>query len=218
MELYVVRHGETIWNVQRRFQGQTDIELNERGREYAGVTGAALEEVPFDVIYSSPLIRAYETACLIRGHRNIPIVRDERLKEMSFGVYEGGDTRKLFADESDPFHYFFTAPEKYEAPEGGESLQQLTERTTSFLQEMIEANEERYRRVMIVAHGAANRALMKHIQGFEYKDFWTCPFQYNCSVNIIRLEHGVYTTLEEAKVYYPLSEEDLQKKNSSRNA
>ena len=76
MEIYIVRHGETVWNAKNLVQGRTDIELNENGRKLAGMTGQKLESVTFDKIYSSPLIRAYETACLIRGHRNIPIIRD----------------------------------------------------------------------------------------------------------------------------------------------
>ena len=89
MELYLIRHGLTVWNAAGKLQGNTDIELNEQGREAAGQLGIQLDNVSFDIIYSSPLIRAYETACLIRGNRNIPIVRDKRLRELSFGEKEG---------------------------------------------------------------------------------------------------------------------------------
>ena len=76
MELYIVRHGETDWNKLKRFQGNIDIELNEKGRELAGLLGARLEKenITFERIYSSPLNRAYETACLIRGHQNVKIL------------------------------------------------------------------------------------------------------------------------------------------------
>lgn len=110
MEIYIVRHGQTVWNASNRLQGRADIELNERGRALAGETGRSLEQTAFDKIYSSPLIRAYETACLIRGYRNIPIIRDDRLKELSFGIYEGRNFKELLADTSDPFHYFLNVP------------------------------------------------------------------------------------------------------------
>ena len=73
MELYIIRHGETYWNHEHRIQGRSDVPLNENGRALAGKTGEALEQTPFDVIYSSPLIRAYETANLIRG----PVTGDQ---------------------------------------------------------------------------------------------------------------------------------------------
>lgn len=111
MEIYIVRHGQTIWNASNLLQGSVDIELDEKGRELAGKTGEKLEHTAFDKIYSSPLIRAYETACLIRGHRNIPIIRDDKLRELNFGVNEGKNFKELLADTSDPFHYFFERPE-----------------------------------------------------------------------------------------------------------
>ena len=138
MEIYIIRHGQTVWNAKKLLQGSTDIELNENGRELAGETGRNLESVHFDKIYSSPLIRAYETACLIRGHRNIPIIRDERLRELCFGINEGKNFSKLLEDESDPFHYFFKQPELYRAPEHGETLEHICERAADFLQEVVE--------------------------------------------------------------------------------
>ena len=62
MKLYIIRHGETEWNVKRRFQGRSDIPLNEEGRRLARITSEALRSVPFTRIYTSPLKRAYETA------------------------------------------------------------------------------------------------------------------------------------------------------------
>ena len=73
MRLYIIRHGETEWNVLRRFQGRSDIPLNDEGRRLARITAEALSEVPFARIYTSPLKRAYETAMIIKGERDIPI-------------------------------------------------------------------------------------------------------------------------------------------------
>lgn len=205
MEIYLVRHGETDWNRSYRFQGTTDIELNSNGRELAGITGRALEQTSFDVIYSSPLIRAYETACLIRGHRNIPIIRDDRLKEICFGDYEGLDSRPLLQDESDPFHYFFQKPERYRAPRGGESLEAICSRTADFLRTEIEPKEKTVQRIMIAAHGACNKALLCHIRQHDLSHFWDGKLQRNCSVCIIHLENGQYTVLEDGKIFYSLT-------------
>ena len=210
MEIYIVRHGQTVWNACKRLQGRTDIELNEKGRELAGETGRNLEGTHFDIIYSSPLIRAYETACLIRGHRNIPIIRDDRLMELCFGIYEGRDFSKLLEDENDPFHYFFESPEKYVAPEEGESFKHLCERAKDFMQEVIEplatadsiAGKPAPERVMIVAHGAMNKAIMCYVKQHGVDQFWSGGLQKNCNVIVVNLDKKDYTVIDETRLFY----------------
>ena len=70
MRLYIIRHGETPWNTQLRLQGQTDIELNEKGRALAEVTARAMRGIPFDMVITSPLVRARETADIVLEHRD----------------------------------------------------------------------------------------------------------------------------------------------------
>lgn len=202
MEIYIVRHGQTVWNASNRLQGRADIELNERGRALAGETGRSLEQTAFDKIYSSPLIRAYETACLIRGYRNIPIIRDDRLKELSFGIYEGRNFKELLADTSDPFHYFFERPELYEAPEKGETLEHICGRAAEFMREVVEPQAKELRRIMIVAHGAMNKALMCHVKQHGIEQYWSGGLQKNCNVILIRLDENGYQVLDETKIFY----------------
>lgn len=202
MEIYIVRHGQTIWNASNLLQGSADIELNENGRALAGETGQNLEGVSFDRIYSSPLVRAYETACLIRGHRNIPIVRDERLKELNFGVNEGKNFKELLADTSDPFHYFFERPELYRAPEHGETFEHICERGAEFMKEVIEPQKNELERVMIVAHGAMNKAIMCHIKQHGINQYWSGGLQRNCGVMIVTLDESGYHVVDESKIFY----------------
>ena len=89
MELYMVRHGQTDFNKNKRLQGVIDIPLNEYGIELAEKTAEGLKDVPFDVIYSSPLSRAFQTAEIIRGDRPAEIIPTDSLLELSFGEYEG---------------------------------------------------------------------------------------------------------------------------------
>lgn len=179
MEVYIIRHGQTVWNAAGKLQGRADIELNEIGREAAGKLGEELEKIEFDVIYSSPLIRAYETACLIRGHRNIPIIRDDRLKEISFGLKEGTCYQEWISEES-PYRFFFTEPGKYQPPEEAESFQQVCDRTYEFLKEVIEPLEKEKKRIMIVAHGALNKGLMCYLEGNSIDNYWGEGLQKNC--------------------------------------
>lgn len=204
MEIYIVRHGETVWNEKKLLQGTADIELNEQGRALAGETGEQLETVHFDRIYSSPLIRAYETACLIRGHRNIPIIRDERLRELCFGIYEGQNFSELLKDETDPFHHFFKRPELYRAPEQGETLEHICERAAEFMREEIEPLAGEFQRIMIVAHGAMNKAIMCHIKQHDIDKFWSGGLQKNCNVILVELDQMGYHVLDETKLFYQL--------------
>lgn len=191
MELYIIRHGETVWNAKGLLQGNADIELNENGREIAGRFGETLESVSFDRIYSSTLIRAYETACLIRGHRNIPIIRDERIKEIGFGVLEGHDYRECFAPGS-PYFTFFTKPEDYPAPEGGEGFPEVIKRTGEFIREVIEPAAAECERIMIVAHGNSNKAIICNLLGSPIERFWGNGLQKNCEADIYLYENGVW--------------------------
>lgn len=87
--LYIMRHGRTDWNERNKLQGRTDIPLNEAGRKMAEEAAAVYKNVPLDVCYCSPLARARQTAEIFLKDRNIPIITDDRLIEMSFGIYEG---------------------------------------------------------------------------------------------------------------------------------
>lgn len=202
MEIYIVRHGETVWNAKNLLQGSTDIELNENGRALAGETGQNLEGIHFDKIYSSPLIRAYETANLIRGHRNIPIIRDKRLRELHFGVNEGKNIQELLKNEEDPFHYLFKRSDLYQAPAGGETLEHVCERAAEFMREIIEPQQKEAERIMIVAHGALNKAIMCHIRQHGIDKFWSGGLQKNCNVMIVKREHEEYQVIEETKIFY----------------
>lgn len=95
MKIYLVRHGETDWNQAGRLQGQTDIDLDAQGFAQAAGAAERLKEVPFEIAFCSPLIRARHTAETIVGERKITLTTDERLRELNFGPWEGTDVRKI---------------------------------------------------------------------------------------------------------------------------
>ncbi len=183
MELYIIRHGKTDWNALERLQGRADIELNSSGREAAGKLGERLEGVFFDGIYSSPLIRAYETAALIRGHRNIPIIRDQRLTEISFGVKEGTIYSEWLNDDRS-FQSFFHSPESYVPPKDAEGFESVIERTGDFLRSVVEPRHGTAERLMVVAHGALNAALTSVMEKRPIEKFWGDGLFKNCEERI----------------------------------
>ena len=191
MELYLIRHGQTVWNAAGKLQGSCDIELNSFGRQAAGELGQKLDSTEFDLIFSSPLIRAFETACLIRGHRNIQIIRDERLKEISFGVNEGSDYKMWIAKDS-PYRFFFSETEKYVPPEQGESFEQVCLRTKDFAKDKLEGLFGKAERVMVVAHGTSNAALMCYLENRTTADFWGKGLQKNCEASIFEYNGSLW--------------------------
>lgn len=97
MELYVVRHGQTDWNVSSRIQGHTDTLLNETGKKQAEELAQKLKDIPFDLIISSSLSRALDTANIINRDRNLPLILNNNLIERGFGDLEG-------LDDLSPYH------------------------------------------------------------------------------------------------------------------
>ena len=155
MKIYLMRHGETKWNKRSKLQGQVDIPLAPKGIEQAEMTSEGMKDIPFDHIFSSPLKRAYKTAQVVRRDRPIEIVRDDRLKEMSFGTSEGKIIGKIMANPAmvryqrfrlDPAHF---RPAKY-----GEYFQDVLKRTDEFFQEEIVPLEGKAENILIV-HMAA---------------------------------------------------------------
>lgn len=202
MKLYLIRHGETSWNKERRLQGQVNIPLNENGLSVARMTAEGLRSVAFDAVYSSPLARAYQTACVVTEGR-YPVIPDDRIMEMGFGPLEGYCISRDGYDVPDPtFIYYFTDPEKYVNPEGAESYQSVCERTGDFLRELIENPENQDKTILVSMHGAALRGLLLNALNKPLSEFWKGGVHRNCAVTILDVTDGVITLEQENVIYY----------------
>jgi len=168
--LYIMRHGKTDWNLKHKLQGRTDIHLNDIGRQMAKDAAERYKDIHFDVCYCSPLIRARETAELLLEGRNVPVIIDERLTEMCFGIYEG--VENVFDKPECPVRELFFNPAGYNAVGGAESLEDLITRTKSFLDETAYPLVKEGKDVLIVGHGAMNSALIGQVRHTPLKDFW----------------------------------------------
>ena len=203
MKIYMIRHGETDWNKARRLQGQVDIPLNEFGRKLARETAPILSRVPFDVVYTSPLKRAKETAEIVIGGRDVQIIEEPRIMEMGFGEYEGLCCKGEGFNIPDPqFQNFFLAPEKYHPPKGGESFEQLSERLNDFLQELYHNSELENKTILLSTHGAALCGILRLMKNAPMKQYWGRGVHKNCAVSIAEEFDGKVTILEEGVVYY----------------
>ena len=204
MRIYLVRHGETDWNRERKVQGSVDIPLNDYGIYLAEETAKGLKDVKFDIAYTSPLIRARKTAEVILEGRNIPIIDEPAIQEVNFGAYEGmciSGVNK--APESAEFTKFFSDTGNFVPAKDGESVEGLLERTGHFLEELIQKEELEKKTILLSTHGAAMTALLNCIKGnLEPKNFWVENVPPNCGVTIVDVINGQMKITEENLVFY----------------
>ncbi|QTF91580.1 histidine phosphatase family protein [Halomonas sp. BM-2019] len=168
LELVVVRHGVTAWNLERRYQGQRDIPLllpdavpdMDRLRDH--LAGEA-----FDAVHCSDLARCRQTLAHIWAGQEREVRFDPRLRELDFGDYEGRTWDEL---KDDPRYRAWVDSAGRQAPPGGESADSLWQRLEAWLQEVLAgAREQGHRRVLAVSHGGAIRELRHRL---EASDFW----------------------------------------------
>lgn len=193
MKVYILRHGRTDWNAAGRLQGRSDIELNEEGRASARETGEKLKEIPFSAAFSSPLLRARETAELILQGRNLPLQSDARLTELSYGRAEGAylaqDTRW-----NDMVQRLFSVPERdYIAPEEGESYADLLVRCRDFINGVLLPHEKEWEHVLLVSHGGTVRGLFSSMLGEASDGLFQKHPPKNCAVNIVDCTDGKFS-------------------------
>ena len=157
--LYLVRHGETIWNREDRMQGIKDSPLTEKGIEYANLLGEKLKNLPggIDKIYTSDLGRAYDTACLIGEHLSLTVFTDERLRERNMGIFEGCSWDYVREHYPDEFAKTVSDDNDYRIPDGDTKAEYI-EKVVSFLD--FASKEHADGRILAVTHrGFINFAL-----------------------------------------------------------
>ena len=175
MLLYLVRHGETDWNLAHRIQGSTDIQLNDTGREQARTTGALLARRPWDAIYSSPLSRARESAVIIAGEIGLPAPTVlDALAERLYGEAEGLTDKEIDA----------RFPGATPVP-GRESRDSVVERVLPALIEIAEQHHDQA--VVVVSHGGVIRSILNVIDPGSRHGMIT-----NGSVHSVRHEDGSF--------------------------
>lgn len=183
--LLLVRHGETDWNVARRWQGHSDTPLNDAGREQARRLAGELD--PVDVVYSSDLARARETAEILAARLGVEVRPDERLRERGFGAWEGltmAEIEERFLEE----HRAWLGGTGVGAGDA-EPLDAFAARVADFVGEVLDRHPDEA--VLVVSHGGTIRAIHAHARGLDYvRDHATIPFVENCSVFRYALRDG----------------------------
>lgn len=166
--LVLVRHGQSLWNLENRFTGWVDVPLTAQGKAEAARAGSLLKSMRFDVAYTSALRRAQDTLAIMLGEMgvDVPVIRDQALNERHYGELQGlnkDDMRRKFGEEQVKiWRRSYDVP-----PPGGEALKDTAARTVPFFERCILGDIRQGKDVLVVAHGNSNRSIVMKLDGLS---------------------------------------------------
>lgn len=188
VRIILVRHGETNWNLEGRYQGQEDTDLSSRGLKQAQLLAQGLQNVHLDVCISSPLKRSFLTCKACADLHGLPVTADTRLTEINHGTWEGelaGDIEARYPQEFKQWH---TQPHLVQMP-GGENLEDVRKRARAAFDEYAAKYEGQT--LLVAAHDAVNKAIICDLLGLDMSRFWHIK-QDNCCINVLEYTGGVW--------------------------
>lgn len=191
MKIWLVRHGQTNLNKYKLMQGRTDEPLNDIGRSQGERARKFVEDIEFEAVYASPLIRAIETASIVSGLPMSDVIIDKRIAEVDFGKYELCKYSKLGVKMS----LFWAFPEIFHEPDGVESISSMISRSQAFLKEI---EKKDYENVLIASHGGILRAMNGYLLDRRNGLRWR-PKMHNCEIRIYSSSDGTHSFIKTLK-------------------
>jgi len=168
LHLMLVRHGESEWNAQRRYQGQSDVPLSALGRRQAKLIAERLAGCKIDAVYASDLVRAWQTASAIAEKNGLEVFSEPRLRELKFGVLEGltfDEAQTQYPEMMAAWLDDFNHP-----PEGAETIDLFNARVVSLLDDLKGKHDEQL--VLLVAHGGSLSEILRVALGLSREKRW----------------------------------------------
>lgn len=184
LRLYFMRHGETVWNTERRYQGMTDIELSQEGLRQAECAAKRFKNIKIDKIYASPLKRAMKTAEKIAAEKGLEIISEDDFREIHFGEWEGKTVPELTEKYGESYTNFIREPHKYGFPGEG-SVENVINRIKPGIDRLI---AEEKGNVLIVSHGGIIRLMIMYIMGLD-SSWFTKMWINNTGVSIVEIKN-----------------------------
>lgn len=190
MKIILIRHGQTDWNVLQRYQGHKDIALNDQGRTQAEKIALYLQSHEMvEAIYSSDLSRSLETAVIISTVLKLPVLSDVRLKEISFGLWEGMTFTEVYEKYPLEFDNWFNNTQQVRVP-GGESFDDVLHRSLQALNEIAARHTGT---AVVVSHGGVIKAVLNHLNGGN--GLWELGLE-PCSMSYLEWKEGKFIPVE----------------------
>ncbi len=186
LTLLAIRHGETVLNIEQRYQGHSDSPLTETGRNQVSALGRRMAKMEFDTLISSDLGRAQETASIIADYTDHSVKTDSRLRERNYGILEGLTVPEIKARHSEVLERLDANDPDYIIPEG-ESHRQHYQRNIAFIDELLTGRSGK--KVAMVVHGGVLDSLFRYIARLPL-DQPRCFITANASLTTIH--HGIF--------------------------
>lgn len=185
MNLYFVRHGETEHNKNQCYYGSIDVNITEKGTLQAKKGSKKLKNIDFGKVYVSELKRTGQTANILLKGKQYDLIKDKRINETNFGVFEGKSHEKIKELYSQEWKLWCDDWKGFAPPEG-ESYLQVYDRVKSFMDDILKLNEDN---VLIVTHGGVIRSVYCYLLGGNLDFFWNFGSK-NADITIIKYEYG----------------------------
>ncbi|MBV9580030.1 MAG: histidine phosphatase family protein [Chloroflexi bacterium] len=183
VRILLARHGETVFNVEGRWQGQADSPLTDRGRAQAGELARALADEPIAAVYSSDLGRATDTARAVAALHALEVRPEARLREIDVGEWTGKHRDEINAAYPGGLKAWATQPSSYQLP-NGENIRDAQSRALEFFAERMPSHAGET--VVVISHGALCQAILVNAMGGTVDDLWLKEGVDNCQIS--RLE------------------------------
>ena len=178
----LVRHAETQWNREGRYQGQQDSPITQEGLAQAEAVAGRLRNVRFDALYSSDLGRCITTARHIGRAAGMSVVTDARLRERNYGLFEGLTKGEVKQRYPEAYREYKGAAASHYALPGGESRQQVLDRAVAVMQDL--ADRHRHEQIVVVGHTGLLYVFLNHVLGVPI-DVRNVFVIRNCSISVV---------------------------------
>lgn len=203
MRVYIIRHGETEYNRRGILQGNINSPLLEESIDKAKELNKWASSINFDMVMSSNLNRAFDTAKIIIDNK-YDISKNKDISEMTFGYWQGKTKEEIFQSEPDKeqYHNYFFAPNNYKNINGGESFSDIVERANNFIETLKNMEKDGKKDILVVTHGAFIKAVAMVVKENPIEKFWEEPFVYNLSLTLLEVVNGKVNLLMESDLDY----------------
>jgi len=191
-QIFLLRHGETEWNVERRIQGHSESSLTELGVAQAGARAAEMATLGLDAVYSSTSLRARQTTDAVLGSATESVIYRDELRELCMGIWEGQLRDDIARDDAETYDLYQRNPAAFQL-EGAETFAEMQQRGVQAIEDIAAAHEGK--EVLVVSHGAIIKACILHWLGLPLDRMWLQPSISNCSISQLNVAAGEKPTV-----------------------
>ncbi|MGL5279636.1 MAG: histidine phosphatase family protein [Cetobacterium sp.] len=195
LRIYFVRHGETVWNTLKIFQGRSNSPLTELGVEQAKKLSQHLKDINFKKVYSSPQDRALQTTRLLLGDKDMEITTIDEFQEINMGKVEGIPREEFEKNYPIEYHNFWNNAMEYNpSAYSGESYDEILDRVKLGLEKIIKENDNGD--ILVISHGVTLKAIFNIINEKGIDEFSKQPVPENTSTTIVEYDSNVFKIIK----------------------